>query len=380
MFPNDSLSNWASGKGIWSDVSDDDWNDWRWQMRNRLQKKGDFEKFIQLTDDEIEGFKIAENKLSVAVTPYFFNQIDRKHPDCPLRRQVMPSGMEALHSEDEMLDPVGEESSMAAPGIVHRYPDRVLFLVTDRCAAYCRYCTRSRLVSNAQGYGFHPQIDQSIQYIASNDNIRDVLISGGDPLMLSDQKLETLLSRLSEIPHVEFVRFGSRVPVFLPQRITSSLINALHAHQNVWMSIHVNHPKECTQELRDACHRLTSSGIPLGNQSVLLKGINDDDSTMKQLIHRLLIMKVKPYYLYQCDLVKGSSHLRVDPSVGINIIKNLRGHTTGYAIPQFVIDAPEGGGKIPINPDYVSDITDEYFLLKNFEGKPFRYPRVLKSQ
>jgi lysine 2,3-aminomutase len=380
MFPNDSLSNWASGKGIWSDVSDDDWNDWRWQMRNRLQKKGDFEKFIQLTDDEIEGFKIAENKLSVAVTPYFFNQIDRKHPDCPLRRQVMPSGMEALHSEDEMLDPVGEESSMAAPGIVHRYPDRVLFLVTDRCAAYCRYCTRSRLVSNAQGYGFHPQIDQSIQYIASNDNIRDVLISGGDPLMLSDQKLETLLSRLSEIPHVEFVRFGSRVPVFLPQRITSSLINALHAHQNVWMSIHVNHPKECTQELRDACHRLTSSGIPLGNQSVLLKGINDDDSTMKQLIHRLLIMKVKPYYLYQCDLVKGSSHLRVDPSVGINIIKNLRGHTTGYAIPQFVIDAPEGGGKIPINPNYVSDITDEYFLLKNFEGKPFRYPRVLKSQ
>jgi lysine 2,3-aminomutase len=380
MFPNDSLSNWASGKGIWSDVSDDDWNDWRWQMRNRLQKKGDFEKFIQLTDDEIEGFKIAENKLSVAVTPYFFNQIDRKHPDCPLRRQVMPSGMEALHSEDEMLDPVGEESSMAAPGIVHRYPDRVLFLVTDRCAAYCRYCTRSRLVSNAQGYGFHPQIDQSIQYIASNDNIRDVLISGGDPLMLSDQKLETLLSRLSEIPHVEFVRFGSRVPVFLPQRITSSLINALHAHQNVWMSIHVNHPKECTQELRDACHRLTSSGIPLGNQSVLLKGINDDDSTMKQLIHRLLIMKVKPYYLYQCDLVKGSSHLRVDPSVGINIIKNLRGHTTGYAIPQFVIDAPGGGGKIPINPNYVSDITDEYFLLKNFEGKPFRYPRVLKSQ
>jgi len=380
MFPNDSLSNWASGKGIWSDVSDDDWNDWRWQMRNRLQKKSDFEKFIQLTDEEVEGFKIAENKLSVAVTPYFFNLIDRKHPDCPLRRQVMPSAMEALHSEDEMLDPVGEESSMTAPGIVHRYPDRVLFLVTDRCAAYCRYCTRSRLVSNAQGYGFHPQIEQSIQYIASNDSIRDVLISGGDPLMLSDQKLETLLSRLSEIPHVEFVRFGSRVPVFLPQRITSSLVDALRAHQNVWMSIHVNHPKECTQELRDACHRLTSSGIPLGNQSVLLKGINDDDSTMKQLIHRLLMMKVKPYYLYQCDLVKGSSHLRVDPSVGMNIIKNLRGHTTGYAIPQFVIDAPEGGGKIPINPNYVSDITDEYFLLKNFEGKPFRYPRILKPQ
>ena len=378
MFPNDSLSNWSSGKGIWSDVSDDDWNDWRWQMRNRLQKKSDFDKFIDLTNDEIEGFSIAENKLSVAVTPYFFNLFNRKNADCPLRRQVMPSGMEALNTEDEMLDPVGEESSMIAPGIVHRYPDRVLFLVTDRCAAYCRYCTRSRLVSNAQGYGFHPQFEQSIQYIASNNCIRDVLISGGDPLMLSDQKLETLLSRLSKIPHVEFVRFGSRVPVFLPQRVTSSLIDALHAHQNVWMSIHVNHPNECTQELRSACLRLASSGIPLGNQSVLLKGVNDDHSTMKQLIHRLLMMKVKPYYLYQCDLVKGSSHLRVDPSVGINIIKNLRGHTTGYAIPQFVIDAPKGGGKIPINPNYVSDITDEYFLLKNFENKPFKYPRKIK--
>ena len=376
MFPNDSLSNWASGKGIWSDVSDDDWNDWRWQMRNRLQKKSDFEKFIQLTDEEVEGFKIAENKLSVAVTPYFFNLLDRKIADCPLRRQIMPSGMEALKSEDEMQDPVGEESSMVAPGIVHRYPDRVLFLVTDRCAAYCRYCTRSRLVSNAQGYGFHPEIEQSIQYIANNNSIRDVLISGGDPLMLSDQKIENLLGRLSKIPHVEFVRFGSRIPVFLPQRITSSLIHALHAHQNVWMSIHVNHPNECTQELRNACHSLTSSGIPLGNQSVLLKGINDNASTMKQLIHRLLMMKVKPYYLYQCDLVKGSSHLRVDPSVGIDIIKSLRGYTTGYAIPQFVIDAPEGGGKIPINPNYLSDITDEYFLLNNFEGKPFKYPRI----
>jgi lysine 2,3-aminomutase len=232
MFPNDSLSNWASGKGIWSGVSDDDWNDWRWQMRNRLQTKDDFEKFIQLTDEELEGFKIAENKLSVAVTPYFFNLLNKKHADCPLRRQVMPSSMEALHSEDEMLDPVGEESSMIAPGIVHRYPDRVLFLVTDRCAAYCRYCTRSRLVSNAQGYGFHPQIEESIKYIASNDSIRDVLISGGDPLMLSDQKLETLLSRLSEIPHVEFVRFGTRIPVFLPQRITDSLVNALGAQSS----------------------------------------------------------------------------------------------------------------------------------------------------
>lgn len=376
MYPIDSLTNWASGKGVWSDIPDSEWKDWRWQMRNRLQKKSDFEKFITLTDDEILGFTAAEDKLSVAVTPYFFNLLDHNNPNCPLRKQIIPSGKESLESPEEMLDPVGEESSMVAPGVVHRYPDRVLFLVTDRCAAYCRYCTRSRLVSNAQGYGFHPQIDQSIDYIASNETIRDVLISGGDPLMLSDEKLFSILSRLSEIPHVEFVRFGSRIPVFLPQRITNSLIKALKSHSNVWISIHVNHPNECTTELREACHKLASSGIPLGNQSVLLRGINDCVSTMKQLIHRLLIMKVKPYYLYQCDLVKGSSHLRVDPSVGIDIIKGLRGHTTGYAIPQFVIDAPNGGGKIPINPDYLSDVNNEFFTLKNFEGKKFQYPRV----
>lgn len=376
MYPIDSLTNWASGKGVWSDIPDSEWKDWRWQMRNRLQKKSDFEKFITLTDDEILGFTAAEDKLSVAVTPYFFNLLDHNNPNCPLRKQIIPSGKESLESPEEMLDPVGEESSMVAPGVVHRYPDRVLFLVTDRCAAYCRYCTRSRLVSNAQGYGFHPQIDQSIDYIASNETIRDVLISGGDPLMLSDEKLFSILSRLSEIPHVEFVRFGSRIPVFLPQRITNSLIKALKSHSNVWISIHVNHPNECTTELREACHKLASSGIPLGNQSVLLRGINDSVSTMKQLIHRLLIMKVKPYYLYQCDLVKGSSHLRVDPSVGVDIIKGLRGHTTGYAIPQFVIDAPNGGGKIPINPDYLSDVNNEFFTLKNFEGKKFQYPRV----
>lgn len=376
MYPIDSLPNWAQGKGIWSDVPDAEWNDWRWQMRNRLQSKRDFEKFITLTDDELLGFTAAENKLSVAVTPYFFNLIDHKNINCPLRKQIIPSGKESLESPEEMLDPVGEESSMAVPGVVHRYPDRVLFLVTDRCAAYCRYCTRSRLVSNAQGYGFHPQIDQSIEYISKNEAIRDVLISGGDPLMLSDEKLFSILSRLSKIPHVEFVRFGSRIPVFLPQRITDSLVNALSSHPNVWISIHVNHPEECSIELRDACHKLASSGIPLGNQSVLLKGINDDISIMKQLIHRLLMMKVKPYYLYQCDLVKGSSHLRVDPSVGIDIIEKLRGHTTGYAIPQFVIDAPKGGGKIPINPNYLIDKNSEYFTLKNFEGKSFQYPRV----
>jgi lysine 2,3-aminomutase len=231
------------------------------------------------------------------------------------------------------------------------------------------------MVSNAQGYGFHPSFDKSLEYISKNKNIRDVLISGGDPLMLSDQKIRVLLSRLAEIEHVEFVRIGSRIPVFMPQRITPSLLDAFQVHPNLWLSIHVNHPLECTDALRNACHQLAKAGIPLGNQSVLLKQINDDKKVMKSLIHRLLMMKVKPYYLYQCDLVKGSSHFRVDPVVGIEIIESLRGHTSGYAIPQFVIDAPEGGGKIPLNPEYIKEINSKEIVLKNFRGDTYKYPR-----
>ena len=375
MYPNEVDAAWFKGKGHWNNVSDENWFDWRWQLRNRLVKKSQFEKFITLSEDETNGLEAAENRLSVSVTPYFFNLLDPNNPKCPIRRQVIPSGSEAITHRNESVDPVGEEGSMPTPGLVHRYPDRVLLLVTDRCASYCRYCTRSRLVSNAQGYGFHPSIDDSVEYISKNKSIRDVLISGGDPLILSDNKLKSLLQRLANIEHVEFVRIGTRIPVFLPQRITDSLLDALSCHDNLWMSIHVNHPLECTDELRKACRRLAGAGIPLGNQSVLLKGINDDAMTMKSLVHRLTMMKVKPYYLYQCDLVKGSSHLRTDPIVGINIIESLRGHTTGYAIPQFVIDAPNGGGKIPLNPDYVLNSTAEKIILKNYEGKMFSYPK-----
>ena len=375
MYPQDVKTTWFAGKGHWCDVPDNDWNDWKWQMRNRLQTVHDFSKYINLTADEIHGLRIAETKLSVAVTPYFFNLIDPNDPSCPVRRQVIPSGKEAITTDSEFLDPVGEEHSLAAPGVVHRYPDRVLLLVTDRCASYCRYCTRSRMVSNAQGYGFHPSFDKSLEYISKNKNIRDVLISGGDPLMLSDQKIRVLLSRLAEIEHVEFVRIGSRIPVFMPQRITPSLLDAFQVHPNLWLSIHVNHPLECTDALRNACHQLAKAGIPLGNQSVLLKQINDDKKVMKNLIHSLLMMKVKPYYLYQCDLVKGSSHFRVDPVVGIEIIESLRGHTSGYAIPQFVIDAPEGGGKIPLNPEYIKEINSKEIVLKNFRGDTYKYPR-----
>tara|TARA_Y100000588_G_scaffold379542_1_gene461881 strand:- start:976 stop:2163 length:1188 start_codon:yes stop_codon:yes gene_type:complete len=376
MQPEDSKENWFSGKGLWYDVDDEDWNNWAWQLRNRITKLSQLEEYLELTEEERDGCRFANNKLAMSITPFFFNLIDRKNIKCPIRMQVVPRVQEMSTMPEEMLDPVGEDEHSPVPGIVHRYPDRVLFLVTDRCASYCRYCTRSRMVSNAQDYNFHPALENGLNYIAQNKGIRDVLLSGGDPLLLSDRKLEYLLSRLREISHVEFVRIGSRIPIFLPQRITPDLLDIFRRYGPVWMSIHVNHPKECTAELKDACEQLAFSGVPLGNQSVLLRGVNDDLEVMKSLVHRLLRMRVRPYYLYQCDLISGSSHLRSNISTGLDIIRGLRGHTTGYAVPQFVIDAPGGGGKVPINPDYVEKISENEIIFKNFQGKTYRYPLV----
>ncbi len=374
MYPIDKKENWFTGKGHWSSIADEEWFNWKWQIRNRLTHKEHFQEYIQLTDNEIKGFDIAQNKLSVSVTPYFFNLIDPNNPNCPIRKQIIPTGSESIISDGEFSDPVGEENTMPVPGIVHRYPDRVLFLVTSTCASYCRYCTRSRLVSNAQNYDFHPSLEAGFEYIENNNSIRDVLISGGDPLLLSDNKIHYILNRLRKIDHIEFVRIGSRIPVFLPQRITDNLLSIFKEQENLWVSIHVNHPQECTEELYNTCRKLVCSGIPLGNQTVLLKGINDKTNIMKSLIHRLMMMKVKPYYLYQCDLIEGSAHFRTDPSVGLKIISELRGYTTGYSIPQFVIDAPGGGGKIPINPDYILKYDNEEILLKNYEGEIYSYP------
>ncbi len=374
MYPNDSLENWHRGQGLWADVAAEQWNDWRWQLKNRLTSIGQLEERMDLTAEERAGCLFANKKLALAITPYFFNLVDREDPDDPIRRQVIPRGAEMRTGPDETLDPVGEENTKPVDGIVHRYPDRVLFLVTDRCAAYCRYCTRSRLVSNAQDYNFHPEFETGLEYIRQHPEIRDVLLSGGDPLLLSDRKLDHLLGELRRIPHVEFIRIGSRIPVFLPQRITPELCEIFRRHGPVWMSIHTNHPAECTLALRDACERLAFAGVPIGNQSVLLRGVNDDAGVMQSLIHRLLMMRVRPYYLYQCDLITGSAHLRADPRKGIEIIRSLRGHTTGYAVPQFVIDAPGGGGKIPLNPDYVKEVTDEAIVMRNFQGEEYRYP------
>ena len=376
MYPIDKRANWHRGQGLWREVSREDWRDWRWQMRNRITKLEQLEERMELTAAEREGCLLARSKLSLAITPYFFNLVDREDPDCPIRRQVIPRGEEMATSPEELLDPVGEEGSMAVDGLVHRYPDRCLFLVTNVCAAYCRYCTRSRLVSNAQGYDFHPNFENALKYLEEHTEIRDVLLSGGDPLLLSDKKLDYLLGRLRRIEHLEFIRIGSRIPVFMPQRVTPELQEVFRRHGPVWMSIHVNHPRECTEELYEATEKLTMAGVPLGNQSVLLRGVNDNLETMKSLVHRLLMMRVRPYYLYQCDLITGSRHLRTDVRKGIEIMQGLRGHSTGYAIPQFVIDAPGGGGKIPINPEYVKEITDTEIVMRNFEGKEYRYPLV----
>ncbi len=380
MYPNDSLENWHKGQGHWESVPTDDWNSWKWQLKNRITKLEHLEQYMELTAEERAGCLFAKDKLAMAVTPYFFNLIDPENPNCPVRRQVIPRSGEMQTAPEEMLDPVGEENTKPVDGIVHRYPDRVLFLVTDRCAAYCRYCTRSRLVSNAQDYNFHPEFESGLEYIRKHSEIRDVLLSGGDPLLLSDRKIDYLLGELKRIPHVEFIRIGSRIPVFLPQRITPELCEIFKKHGPVWISIHVNHPNECTLALRDACEQLTYAGVPIGNQSVLLREVNDNTEVMQSLIHRLLMMRVRPYYLYQCDLITGSAHLRADPRKGIEIIRSLRGHTTGYSIPQLVIDAPGGGGKIPINPDYVKEITNEAIVMRNFNGDEYRYPLTNVAQ
>lgn len=374
MYPNDSITNWYSGQGHWAHVPSEQWLDWKWQLRNRLTSREQLETYLQLTPEEYEGCKWTQHKLALAITPYFFNLIEPNNPNDPLRKQVVPRIDEMHVAPEEHADPLGEDADTVVNGIVHRYPDRVLFLVTDRCAAYCRYCTRSRMVSNAQDYDFNPELENGLNYIRSHPEIRDVLLSGGDPLLLADGKLDYLLQKLRTIPHVEFIRIGSRIPIFLPQRITSELCEIFKKHGPIWLNIHVNHPNECSMELHEACKRLSFAGVPLGNQSVLLRGVNDDVNTMQSLIHRLLMMRVRPYYLYQCDLINGSSHLRTSVEKGIEIIRALRGNTTGYAIPQFVIDAPGGGGKIPINPDYVKEITATEIVLQNFQGKEYRYP------
>ena len=367
----------SAGRGFWHDVPEAQWNDWRWQLKNRITTLAHLERLMPtLSPEERAGAQFANTKLALGITPYFFNLIDPADENCPVRRQVIPRIEETTTAAWELSDPCGEDGHSPLPGLVHRYPDRVLFLVTDRCASYCRYCTRSRLVSNASGYDFHPEFDKQIAYIAEHPEIRDVLLSGGDPLLFSDEKLEDLLTRLRAIPHVEFLRIGTRIPIFLPQRITPELCAMFKQFHPLFLSVHTNHPRELTTEVRAALGRLADAGIPLGNQSVLLKHVNDDVTVMRALVQKLLMCRVKPYYVYQCDLIAGSAHLRASVRKGLEIMKGLRGHTTGYAVPQYVIDAPGGGGKVPVNPEYVLSRNSDRVVIRNFEGKVFEYPEA----
>ena len=375
-FDYDSEVSFASAApGYWSseDVSAEDWSNYRWQMKNRVESLEEVERHLRLSEDERAGILLTGTKLASAVTPHFFNLVEAENPHCPIRRQIIPQVAETFEDPTEMADPCGEDNHMPVPGLVHRYPDRVLLLVIDRCASYCRYCTRSRVVSGVGEQHLETKLEAAFEYLENTPQVRDVLLSGGDPLLLSDNRLKRILSRLRSIKHIQFVRIGSRIPIFLPQRITPALCDILREFHPLFVSVHTNHPRELTCEVRDALGRLADAGIPLGNQSVLLKGVNDSVDVQRALVHKLLLCRVKPYYLYQCDLIKGSAHLRTPIRKGLEIIEGLRGHTTGYAIPQFVVDAPGGGGKIPLNPDYVLNSDEDSTLLRNYEGKEFMY-------
>lgn len=344
------------------------WNDWHWQVKNRIETVDELKKYIKLTAEEEEGIRESLKTLRMAITPYYLTLIDPENPHCPIRKQAIPTVEELKRSPADLEDPLHEDSDSPVPGLTHRYPDRVLFLITDMCSMYCRHCTRRRFAGQHDCATPEKQIDDCIDYIARTPQVRDVLLSGGDALLVSDEKLEYIISRLRAIPHVEIIRIGSRTPVVLPQRITPELVNMLKKYHPIWLNTHFNHPNEVTPESKQACARLADAGIPLGNQSVLLRGVNDCTHIMKKLVHELVKMRVRPYYIYICDLSLGIGHFRTPVSKGIEIIENLRGHTSGYAVPTFVVDAPGGGGKIPVMPNYVISQAPNRVVLRNYEG------------
>lgn len=355
------------------------WNDWRWQMRHRITRLDQLEKLIRLTDEERRGLILASEKFSVAVTPHFATLIDPEDPSCPIRLQVVPRDAELIVSPDDMADPCGEDNDTVVEGLVHRYPDRVLFLVLDTCAAYCRYCTRSRLVSQGELEPLGRRVEAALAYLREHTEVRDVLISGGDPLLMSDASLDQLLGRLREVPHIEFVRLGTRIPGFLPQRITPELVRVLRKHR-AWLSVHFCHARELTPEVAEACDRLADGGVPLGSQTVLLRGVNDTAEELRDLFHGLLRLRIRPYYLYQADPVVGTGHLRTSIERGLELMDRLRGHTTGYAVPTYVVDAPGGGGKVPLQSPTIVSYDDGVVRLRNWSGQTYAYPDPVETR
>jgi lysine 2,3-aminomutase len=349
-------------------ATDEQWNDWKWQVRSRIENLVQLRKIFKLTPEEEEGVRMALSTFRMAITPYYLTLIDPDNPHDPVRRQAIPTGHETHISAADLVDPLHEDVDSPVPGLTHRYPDRVLFLITDMCSMYCRHCTRRRFAGQKDYDSSSAHIDGAIDYIARTPQVRDVLLSGGDALMVSDRQLESIIQRLRKIPHVEIIRIGTRVPVVCPQRITPELTNMLKKYHPIWLNTHFNHSNEITPESSNACAMLADAGIPLGNQSVLLRGVNDCVHVMKRLVQDLVKIRVRPYYIYQCDLSMGLEHFRTPVSKGIEIIEGLRGHTSGYAVPTFVVDAPGGGGKIPVMPDYLISQSPDKVLLRNFEG------------
>ncbi len=353
---------------LYKDVTPEEWNDWHWQMRNNIKDVETLAKVIPLTEKEKTDISAVLKTFRMAITPYYAALIDRENPVCAVRLQAIPRIMETHFGENDQADPLHEDVDSPVPGLTHRYPDRVLLLVTHICSMNCRHCTRRRIVGEEDMHMLDSQIDAAVEYIKKTPIIRDVLISGGDPLVLSDDKLESIIKKIRAIPHVEIIRIGSRTPVVMPMRITDNLVNMLKKYHPIFLNTHFNHPKEITAEAKEACRKLADAGIPLGNQTVLLRDVNDCPIIMKKLMQKLLTIRVRPYYIYQCDLSMGIEHFRTPVSKGIEIIENLRGHTTGLAVPTFVIDAPGGGGKTPVMPDYIITRNEKRVVLRNYEG------------
>ena len=355
-------------KEMFPNVTDAEWNDWKWQVRNRIETLEQLKQYVSLTPEEEEGVAKSLKTLRMAITPYYLSLINPDDPNDPVRKQAIPTAAELHQSAADLLDPLHEDEDSPVPGLTHRYPDRVLFLITDMCSMYCRHCTRRRFAGQHDCQSPSERIQAAIDYVARTPQVRDVLLSGGDALMVDDAMLESIIKRLRAIPHVEIIRIGSRTPVVCPQRITESLCEMLKKYHPIWLNTHFNHPNEVTEESAAACARLANAGVPLGNQSVLLRGINDNVDIMKKLVHKLVMMRVRPYYIYQCDLSMGLEHFRTPVSKGIEIIEGLRGHTSGYAVPTFVVDAPGGGGKIPVMPNYLISESPTKVILRNYEG------------
>jgi len=353
---------------LFPNVTDEQWNDWKWQLKNRIETLEQLKKYVQLTPEEENGVKESLKTLRMAITPYYLSLIDPDDPNCPVRKQAIPTIFETNQAAADLLDPLHEDEDSPVPGLTHRYPERVLFLITDQCSMYCRHCTRRRFAGQHDCESPKERIQKAIDYISATPQVRDVLLSGGDALVVSDAMLESIIVRLREIPHVEVIRIGTRTPVVCPQRITDDLVNMLKKYHPIWVNTHFNHSNEITDEAKLALEKLANAGIPLGNQSVLLRGVNDCLLIMKKLVHDLVKNRVRPYYIYQCDLSLGIEHFRTTVAKGIEIIEGLRGHTSGYAVPTFVVDGPAGGGKIPVMPNYLISQGNNRIVLRNYEG------------